>query len=482
MGLQDWQMVVGIETHVQLATRAKMFSSSPAAWCEQPNRQANELDFGMPGTLPVANAAAVAMAVRFGLAVGARIAPVSEFARKHYFYPDLPKGYQISQFEHPIVSGGRITVRDGEEEFEVRLVRAHLEEDAGKLVHDMRPGKSLADYNRAGLPLLEIVSEPDLRSARQAAAYGRTLHRLVRWLEICDGNMQEGSMRFDVNVSLRRSQDEELGTRCEIKNLNSFRFVEQAIENEAARQAQLLETGGKVEQQTRLFDTGSGQTRAMRSKEDAEDYRYFPDPDLLPLEIDEGMIDRIGSEMPELPEACRRRYIDQYGLSPYDAGVLASERELAGYFDEAARACGNAKMAANWISGDLLALCNAAGANPAAAPVTASMLAGLLAKISDGTVSGKMGKEILARMWESGQSAEQIIEREGMSQISDDGRLREVLGKVLAENPRQVQQYRAGKTKLLGFFVGQAMKETGGQANPQQLNKLARTMLDEGGD
>ena len=478
MARQDWQLVVGIETHVQLATRAKMFSSAPAAWCEEPNRQANELDFGMPGTLPVANEAAVEMAVRFGLAIGAEIAPLSEFARKHYFYPDLPKGYQISQFEHPIISGGRIAVREGGEEFEVRLVRAHLEEDAGKLVHDMKPGKSLADYNRAGLPLLEIVSEPDLRSARQAAAYGRALHKLVRWLEICDGNMQEGSMRFDVNVSLRRNDTDPLGIRCEIKNLNSFRFVEQAIENEADRQARILDEGGKIEQQTRLFDTATGQTRAMRSKEEAEDYRYFPDPDLLPLKVDDQMIERIRSEMPELPQACRQRYIEQHGLSEYDAGVLAAERDLAAYFDETVQACGDAKLAANWISGDLLALCNAESLSPAQAPVSAAKLAGLLARIADKTVSGKMGKEILARMWKSGQEADEIISSEGLIQISDDGKLRQVLAKVMSENPKQVQQYRAGKTKLLGFFVGQAMKETGGQANPQQLNKLASTLLD----
>ena len=478
MARQDWQLVVGIETHVQLATRAKMFSEAPAAWCEEPNRQANELDFGLPGTLPVANAAAVEMAVRFGLAVGAGIAPVSEFARKHYFYPDLPKGYQISQFERPLVTGGRIEVEDRDERFQVRLVRAHLEEDAGKLIHDMRPGKSLADYNRAGLPLLEIVSEPDLRSARQAAAYGRTLHRLVRWLEICDGNMQEGSLRFDVNVSLRRRPDDALGTRCEIKNLNSFRFVEQAIENEAARQARLLDAGEAIAQQTRLFDTASGQTRAMRSKEDAEDYRYFPDPDLLPLQVTGQMIEKAGAAMPELPDACRRRYIEQHGLSPYDAGVLASERGLAEYFDATAAACKNAKLAANWISGDLLALCNAAGTTPAQAPVTADLLAGLLGRIADKTISGKMGKEILARMWERPRPADEIIASEGLSQITDEERLRAVLAGVIESNPKQLQQYRAGKHKLLGFFVGQAMKATGGQANPQQLNELAGRMLD----
>ncbi|MCY4324926.1 MAG: Asp-tRNA(Asn)/Glu-tRNA(Gln) amidotransferase subunit GatB [Betaproteobacteria bacterium] len=479
MAVQDWQMVIGIETHVQLATRAKMFSSAPAAWCEQPNLQANELDFGMPGTLPVANQAAVDMAVRFGLAVDARIATVSEFARKHYFYPDLPKGYQISQFEHPIINGGLITVADDDDQFAVRLVRAHLEEDAGKLTHDMRPGKSLADYNRAGLPLLEIVSEPDLRSARQAAAYGRTLHKLVRWLQICDGNMQEGSLRFDVNVSLRHNESDPLGTRCEIKNLNSFRFVEQAIENEAARQAQLLEAGESIIQQTRLFDTTSGQTRAMRSKEDAQDYRYFPDPDLLPLRIDEQTIEKIRRGMPELPDACRQRYIDQYGLSPYDAGVLSAERGLATYFDEVARQCPDAKLAANWVAGDLLALCNSAGTTPAKAPVTAAMLAGLLSRIADQTVSGKMGKEILAKMWQSQKPADEIIEGEGLSQISDAGQLQEVLATIIEKNPKQVQQYQAGKHKLLGFFVGQAMKETGGQANPQQLNELAKRMLDE---
>ncbi len=477
MGVADWQLVVGLETHVQLATQSKMFSRSPAAFCAEPNQQANELDFGLPGTLPVANAEAVAMAVKLGLAVGGTIAPVSEFARKHYFYPDLPKGYQISQFENPIITGGSLVARDGDEEIAVRLVRAHLEEDAGKLTHDQVPGKSVADYNRAGLPLLEVVSEPDMRSAAQAAAYGKALHKLVRWLEICDGNMQEGSLRFDVNVSLRRSESDPLGTRCEIKNLNSFRFVEQAITHEAARQAAVLEAGGAIEQQTRLFDPASGHTRPMRSKEDAEDYRYFPDPDLLPLAVGEGMVAAVAAGMPELPEACRARYIEDYGLSPYDAGVLSADRKLAAFFDEAASACKDAKIAANWVAGDFLALCNANGCEVDSAPVSAQMLCGMLARLADGSVSGKMAKDILAKMWETGRSADDIIAAEGLSVISDEDQLRSVLADIIAANPKQAEQFRAGKDRLLGFFVGQAMKATRGQADPQKLNDLARAML-----
>ncbi len=479
MSVSDWQMVIGIETHIQLNTRSKMFSESPASYCERPNENANELDFGLPGTLPVANREAVDKAITFGLAVGGRVARESEFARKHYFYPDLPKGYQISQFDHPVVEGGKVTVNNVHDSFKVPLVRAHLEEDAGRLLHDVSPDSSVVDLNRAGVPLLEIVSEPALRTAADARDYGRALRELVCWLDICDGNMQEGSIRFDVNLSLRRGPDDEMGTRTETKNLNSFRFMEQAIEYEAARQAAILDEGGTIVQETRLFDSVSGETRSMRTKEDSEDYRYVPDPDLLPLRISEKWIEGCRERMPELPSDCRLRFINEIGLSEYDAIVLTADRGTADYFGEVAELCGDAKAAANWISGDLTALCKERKAEVSSSPLTPPRLASLIKRVSDGTISGKMGKDLMEKMWDSGDDADAIIDREGMRQISDTGELEAIMEGIIADNPKQVEQYRSGKTKILGYFVGQAMKATKGKGDPRMLDEMARRMLGE---
>ena len=481
MSVSDWQVVVGIETHVQLNTRSKMFSGSPASYCDVPNQNANELDFGLPGTLPVANREAVEKAIMFGLATGSDISLESEFARKHYFYPDLPKGYQISQFENPVLVGGAVKVGAGEDAMEVPLVRAHLEEDAGKLLHDSMPNSSVVDLNRAGVPLLEIVSEPELRSAKQAGDYGRALRELVCWLDICDGNMQEGSIRFDVNISLRRSSDDQMGTRTETKNLNSFRFMEQAIEYEASRQAALLEEGKEIVQETRLFDSGNGTTRALRSKEEAEDYRYMPDPDLLPLRISEKWIQECRSKMPELPAQCRTRFINEYGIPAQDAIVLTSERSTSAFFDEAARMSGDAKAAANWIAGDLTALCKERDMTITDCPITPSRLSAVIKRVSDGTISGKMAKDLLAKMWETKDDVDAIIEKEGLRQISDTGELEKILSKIISDNPKQLAQYRAGKDKLLGFFVGQAMKATKGKGDPRLLDSMARKMLGDPG-
>ena len=477
MSAPGWETVIGIETHVQLNTESKLFSPSPAGYCDSPNDHANEIDFGLPGVLPVANKAAVEKAVLLGLALEAEVARVSEFARKHYFYPDLPKGYQISQFEHPIIVGGHVKVNGKDGEFSVPLVRAHLEEDAGKLVHDSVPGASAVDLNRAGVPLLEIVTEPCLRSAAEAREYGRALRELVCWLDICDGNMQEGSVRFDVNLSLRRGPGDPLGTRTETKNLNSFRFMEQAIEHEARRQAAVLERGEKVVQETRLFNPDTGETRPMRSKEEAEDYRYVPDPDLMPLRVDDATLEACRARMPELPSQCRARLVDELGLGEYDAGVLTTDRQTLAYFDEVAGKCGKPKAAANWITGDLAALAKESGVPVSEGKASADALASLVSRVEDGTVSGKMGKELLARIWESGEDPERIISDEGLRQISDSSELEAILGEIIAANQRQAEQYRAGKTKLLGFFVGQAMKATKGKGNPRQLDEIARRLL-----
>ena len=477
MSVTDWQLVIGIETHIQLNTKSKLFSASPASYCVEPNANANEIDFGLPGTLPVANKEAVAKAIRFGLAVGARVARESEFARKHYFYPDLPKGYQISQFEHPVVVGGAVRVNTVSDSFKVPLVRAHLEEDAGRLLHDNLPGSSVVDLNRAGVPLLEIVSEPALRTAADAREYGRALRELVCWLDICDGNMQEGSIRFDVNISLRKGADDPLGTRSETKNLNSFRFMEQAIEFEAARQAALLEDGGTVVQETRLFDSSTGETRSMRSKEEAEDYRYVPDPDLLPLRISDEWVRECEEAMPELPVECRIRFVKDLGMTEYDANVLTADRRTAAYFDEVAKLCGDPKAAANWVAGELTAMCKEREVEIADCPLGPSRLAGLIGRVLDGTVSGKMGKELMERMWESDEEADAIIDSEGMRQISDVAELEGILSGIISANPKQAEQFRAGKSKLLGFFVGQAMKATKGKGDPRMLDSMARKML-----
>ena len=477
--MTGWETVIGLEIHAQLATRSKIFSGASTAYGAAPNTQACLVDLGYPGVLPVLNAEAVRMAVRFGTAIGARIARQSVFARKNYFYPDLPKGYQISQYELPIVAHGAIDiVLDDGSVKRVGVTRAHLEEDAGKSLHEGLPGVTGIDLNRAGTPLLEIVSEPQLRSAKEAIAYMKKVHTLVRYLEICDGNMQEGSFRCDANVSVRPKGSDKLGTRTEIKNVNSFRFVEKAIQYEVARQIELIESGGTVVQETRLYDPDKGETRSMRSKEEANDYRYFPDPDLLPLTLDEEYIEAVGAELPELPDAKAARLVAQYGLSAYDAGVLTASRELADYYEAVARAVpSQPKLAANWVMGDLSAALNKEGLDIGAGRMPAERLAGLLARITDETISGKIAKEVFEAMWMSGDSADRVIEAKGLKQITDSAAIERAIEEVMARNPAQLAEYRAGKDKLFGFFVGQVMKATGGKANPAQLNELLKKKL-----
>ncbi len=471
-----WEIVVGLETHAQLATQSKMFSGAATAFGAPPNSQACAVDIALPGVLPVVNAAAVEMAVKFGLAVGGRINRRSVFARKNYFYPDLPKGYQISQYEIPVVAGGAVTFALPDGEKTVRLTRAHLEEDAGKSLHEDYHGMSGIDLNRAGTPLLEIVSEPELRGAKEAVAYARVLHALVRWIGVCDGNMQEGSFRCDANVSVRKAGAAELGTRCEIKNLNSFRFMEQAIEFEARRQIELLEDGGTVVQETRLFDPDKGETRSMRTKEEAHDYRYFPDPDLLPLVMAEADIERLRKALPELPEAMGRRLRDAHGLSAYDARLITSSRETAQYFEQLA-ALADAKLAANWVNGELAGALNRAGLDIAQSPVSAAALGALLRRIADGTLSGKMAKEVFEALWAGAGSADEVIEKRGLKQVSDAGALEKIVDEVLAQNARQVEDYRAGKEKAFHSLVGQVMKATQGKANPAQVNRILKAKL-----
>ncbi len=476
--MTGWEIVIGIETHAQLATRSKMFSGASTAFGAPPNTQASALDIALPGTLPVANAKAVEHAIRFGLAVKGQIRRRSVFARKNYFYPDLPKGYQISQYELPIVAGGEVKFFVDREERRVRLTRAHLEEDAGKLLHELSHGMTGVDLNRAGTPLLEIVSEPELRGAKEAVAYARALHGLVMWIGICDGNMQEGSFRCDANVSVKKTGEEKLGTRCEIKNLNSFRFMERAIEFEARRQIELLEAGGKVEQETRLYDPERGETRSMRTKEDAHDYRYFPDPDLLPLVLREEQIRKIESEMPELPDATRERFARQYALPAYDAGVLTASRAAADYFEALVKAAGvDAKLCANWQAGALNAALNEADLPVSESKVGPAPLAGLLKRIADGTLSGKMAKEVFDAMWAGEGGADEIIEKRGLRQISDSALIEKLVDDVLASNAKQVQDYRAGKEKAFNSLVGQVMKATKGKADPEQVNRVLRRKL-----
>jgi aspartyl-tRNA(Asn)/glutamyl-tRNA(Gln) amidotransferase subunit B len=474
-----WETVIGLEIHAQLATRSKIFSSSATAYGAAPNTQANLVDLGYPGVLPVLNGEAVRMAVRFGLATGARISRRSIFARKNYFYPDLPKGYQISQYERPVVEDGslEIVLDDGSRKT-IGITRAHLEEDAGKSLHEDFHGLSGIDLNRAGTPLLEIVSEPDLRSAKEAVAYMKKIHTLVRYLEICDGNMQEGSFRCDANVSVRPRGQAEFGTRAEIKNLNSFRFVERAINYEIERQIDLIESGGKVVQETRLYDPDRGETRSMRSKEEANDYRYFPDPDLLPLAIGEDLIDSVRTELPELPDEKAGRFVRDFGLSEYDAGVLTASREMADYYETVvARLGGNAKLAANWVMGELSGALNKGNLEVTESRVGAEALAGLLARIVDTTISGKIAKDVFEAMWGEGASADAIIEAKGLKQITDTSAIERAIDEVMAKNPGQLADYRSGKDKLFGFFVGQVMKATGGKANPAQLNELLKKKL-----
>ncbi|HEY1284401.1 MAG TPA: Asp-tRNA(Asn)/Glu-tRNA(Gln) amidotransferase subunit GatB [Steroidobacteraceae bacterium] len=477
--MSEWETVIGLEIHAQLATKSKIFSGSATAYGAAPNAQANLVDLGYPGVLPVLNGEAVRMAVKFGLAVNAKVARHSVFARKNYFYPDLPKGYQISQYELPIVAHGKleIVLDDGTRKV-VGITRAHLEEDAGKSLHEGLPGASGIDLNRAGTPLVEIVSEPDMRSAREAVAYMKKVHTLVRYLDICDGNMQEGSFRCDANVSVRRRGAEKFGTRAEIKNLNSFRFVEKAINYEVERQTDILESGGKVVQETRLYDPDKGETRSMRSKEEANDYRYFPDPDLLPVALNDAFIEEVRSSLPELPDQKAARFTTQYGLSPYDAGVLTASRELAAYYEDVAKAAaGDPKLAANWVMGELAAALNKDSLEIGASRIGSAALAGLLKRIADNTISGKIAKEVFEAMWASGRDADALIKEKGLVQVTDPAVIDKAIEEVMAKNPGQLADYRAGKDKLFGFFVGQVMKATGGRANPAQLNELLKKKL-----
>jgi aspartyl-tRNA(Asn)/glutamyl-tRNA(Gln) amidotransferase subunit B len=477
--MSAWETVIGLEIHAQLATRSKIFSGAATAYGAAPNTQACLVDLGYPGVLPVLNAEAVRMAVRFGLAIGARIARQSVFARKNYFYPDLPKGYQISQYELPIVAAGSIDIvlEDGSVK-RIGVTRAHLEEDAGKSLHEGLGALTGIDLNRAGTPLIEIVSEPEMRSAKEAVAYMKKVHTLVRYLEICDGNMQEGSFRCDANVSVRPVGSDQFGTRAEIKNINSFRYVEKAIQYEAARQIELIESGGKVIQETRLYDPEKGETRSMRSKEEANDYRYFPDPDLLPLQLDEAEIEAIRAGLPELPDAKASRFVSQYGLSAYDAGVLTASRDLADYYEAVVRAAPQQpKLAANWVMGDLAAVLNKEALEIGSGRMPAERLAGLLVRIADQTLSGKLAKEVFESMWASAESADAIIEAKGLKQITDTSAIEQAIEAVMAKNPAQLAEYRAGKDKLFGFFVGQVMKATQGKANPAQLNELLKRKL-----
>jgi aspartyl-tRNA(Asn)/glutamyl-tRNA(Gln) amidotransferase subunit B len=474
--MSAWETVIGLEIHAQLATRSKIFSGSATTYGAPPNAQANLVDLGYPGVLPVLNAEAVRMAVKLGLAISARIAPRSVFARKNYFYPDLPKGYQISQYELPIVAGGVLDIQleDGSSK-RVGITRAHLEEDAGKSLHEGLPGVTGIDLNRAGTPLVEIVSEPDMRSAKEAVAYMKKVHTLVRYLEICDGNMQEGSFRCDANVSVRKSGADKFGTRAEIKNLNSFRYIERAINYEVQRQIELIESGGKVVQETRLYDPDKGETRSMRSKEEANDYRYFPDPDLLPVVLEEKFIESVRASLPELPDQKAARFVSQYALSAYDAGVLTASRELADYYENVVREVPQEpKLAANWVMGEFAAALNKDGLDVTSArgKVPPQNLGGLLLRISDQTVSGNVAKVVFATMWSSGALADTVIAEQGLKQITDAAAIERVIDEVMAKNPGQLADYRAGKDKLFGFFVGQVMKATGGKANPAQVNEL----------
>ena len=477
-----WEVVIGLETHAQLSTQSKIFSGASTAFGASPNSQASAVDIALPGVLPVLNRGAVERAIRFGLAVGATIAPRSVFARKNYFYPDLPKGYQISQYELPVVQGGSLTIMVGDVEKTVRLTRAHLEEDAGKSLHEDFHGMSGIDLNRAGTPLLEIVTEPDMTSAEEAVAYAKALHALVQWIGICDGNMQEGSFRCDANVSVRRT-GEPLGTRCEIKNLNSFNFMDKAIKYEVRRQIELIEDGGKVVQETRLYDPDKDETRSMRSKEDAMDYRYFPDPDLLPLAITPQWIEAVKATLPELPGAKQSRYTGEYGLSAYDARLLTQSREWSDYFEAALAAtaiadkAGAAKAVANLMTGELAATLNRSEASIAGAPVTPEALAGLVRKCVDGTLNNKLAKEVFAAMWAGEGDADTIIEKRGLKQISDSGEIEKIVDQVLAANAKSVEEFRAGKEKAFNALVGQVMKATKGKANPAQVNDLLKKKL-----
>jgi aspartyl-tRNA(Asn)/glutamyl-tRNA(Gln) amidotransferase subunit B len=476
----EWETVIGLEIHAQLQTKSKIFSGAATAYGAEPNTQACNVDLGMPGVLPVLNKEAVHMAVKFGMAIGAEIAPISVFARKNYFYPDLPKGYQISQFELPIVGKGEMTVQiDEETEKTFGVTRAHLEEDAGKSLHEDFHNKTGVDLNRAGTPLLEIVSEPDMRSAKEAIAYLKTIHTLVRAIGICDGNMAEGSFRCDANVSVRPMGQKELGTRSEIKNVNSFRFVERAINFEVDRQIALLESGGTVVQETRLYDADKNETRSMRSKEEANDYRYFPDPDLLPVEVTEAFKQQVKEALPELPSQKRDRYKSEFGLSSYDASNLSHHSSLANYFETVIETVGkaNAKLATNWVMGELSAALNKADISFDKSPVSAKQFAQLIQRIIDNTISGKIAKTVFEAMFDGEGDADAIIESKGLKQVTDSGAIEKIIDDVIAASPNQLEQYRAGKDKLFGYFVGQVMKLSKGKANPGQVNELLKKKL-----
>ena len=474
----QYETVIGLEVHVQLSTESKLFSGSATKFGAEPNTQANIFDLAMPGTLPVLNGKAVAMAVKFGVAIGAEIGKHSVFDRKNYFYPDLPKGYQVSQLDYPTVGKGTLTVTldDGSEKV-IGVTRAHMEEDAGKSLHEDYQGMTGIDLNRAGTPLLEIVSEPDLRSAKEAVAYLKKLHSIIRYLDISDAIMAQGSMRCDANVSIRPVGQEEFGTRTEIKNINSFKFVERAINYEVQRQKDVLEDGGRIVQETRLYDADKDETRSMRSKEVANDYRYFPEPDLLPIVIDDAYIEAIRATLPELPDTRGARFVSEYGLSEYDAGVLVATREIADYFETTAKLSGDAKLAANWVSQDLQALLNKHGWELDESPIQAERLAMLIQRIKDNTISGKIAKTVFDAMLDDSSDVDAIIEANGLKQVTDSGALESLVDKVIAENPDQAQQYRDGKVQVIGFLVGQCMQLSKGKANPAQVNEILRGKL-----
>ena len=473
----QWEVVIGLEIHAQLSTKSKIFSGASTAFGAEPNTQACAVDLGLPGVLPVVNKEAVNKAVRFGLAVNAHINQRNVFDRKNYFYPDLPKGYQISQLEWPIVGEGEIDIVVGDQTKTIGVTRAHLEEDAGKSVHDMFDDYSAIDLNRAGTPLLEIVSEPDMRSAKEAVAYAKKIHALVQYIDICDGNMQEGSFRCDANVSIRPQGQEELGTRTELKNINSFKFLEKAINLEIDRQIDVIEEGGVVVQETRLYDAVKNETRSMRSKEEANDYRYFPDPDLLPIEISDELLTRIKAELPELPQQKKARFISELGLGEYDADILTSQKALADYFEAMLTGGADAKLCANWVMGELSAALNREQIEIEDSPITAENLAQLVTRISDDTISGKIAKDVFKAMWEGEGSADEVIEAKGLKQMSDTSEIEAIVDEIIANNAAQVEQFKSGNEKILGFFVGQVMKATGGKANPKIINQLLREKL-----
>ena len=477
----EWEVVVGLEVHAQATTESKLFSGSATAFGAEPNSQVSLVDAAMPGMLPVLNKAAVERAVRTGLGLEAEINLHSVFERKNYFYPDLPQGYQISQYQQPIVGEGRVLIDLAEGETrEIGIERLHMEQDAGKSLHDRHPTKSSVDLNRAGVPLMEIVTKPDLRSSEEAGIFLRKLRSILRYLGTCDGNMEEGSMRCDVNVSVRKPGDD-FGTRCEIKNVNSIRFVQQAIDHEAKRQVRVIEDGGKIDQETRLFDPDRGETRAMRSKEEAHDYRYFPDPDLLPLDLDPAWVEEIRASLPELPDALKDRFVADYGLSAYDAGVLVAEKETAEFFEAVVRGGSNGtrdpKIAANWLTGEVFGALNRSSLEIAESPVDADGLGGLLDLIADDTISGRIAKDVFEAMWETGKSAADIVEERGLKQISDSGEIEAIVAQIVADNPGQVEQFKSGNEKVIGWFVGQVMKATQGKANPKLVNELLRKAL-----